>query len=659
MSILSSLLDGSTTLSKVIRPQQAKQHLRRVEELPELAWMMRSSKSRRAFSLMLEARKLSGQDKLHDAKKIYHQAIELDSTYYRLHSFLAMIYHRLGDYENAQNYWGKALSLRPNDVGSNLGLAETLAATGKLMEGIQKIDDLQQLFPKRGEILARRALFTERAQNLLLSAEYWRQAHGLETENPEFALGLARVLIKLGNRIEGKKILQNVKTLKPDHLPTQIEVGNGLLNLNFPSEAVKHFQSLARSHEQSVPVLNGLIRSVDSARPISEVLNWWKEFLEWDTLSKTYQSHTEQRPPPQMPTERKTRLLIVSYQNWNFMQEIVEGLAANEQFEVRTLEFGREIVTALEYLKANPAENSERLNQHKNNFPLDVELLEWADVVFCEWCVHGMVWLTRHLPSQTKLICRLHSFEAYGPWPLMVDWSRVDHLTFVADHIREYLDDSLNLSRFKNLTLSTVTPAHPVENFILEKNKDAAKTLGMMGYNNSNKNPLLALRILKQLTEADTEWKLRLVGHDWSGKVLTESEEKYRNEFYQFIEDHQLETHVIFDNWTYDVQDWLQKVGFMISASTREGTHEAIAQGMSSGAIPVVRKWPLSLRWKGAERRYPTALLFETPDEATQKILQISNEGSLSEKSKQFTEEAKQRFTPQVVVSQISEMIRE
>ena len=56
---------------------------------------------------------------------MYHQAIELDSTYYRLHSFLAMIYHRLGDYENAQNYWDKAISLRPNDIGSNLGLAET------------------------------------------------------------------------------------------------------------------------------------------------------------------------------------------------------------------------------------------------------------------------------------------------------------------------------------------------------------------------------------------------------------------------------------------------------------------------------------------------------------------------------------------------------
>ena len=659
MSILSSLLDGSTTLTKAIRPQQAKQHLRRVEELPELAWMMRSSKSRRAFSLMLEARKLSGQDKLHDAKKIYHQAIELDSTYYRLHSFLAMIYHRLGDYENAQNYWDKAISLRPNDIGSNLGLAETLAATGKLSEGIQKIDDLKQLFPKRGEVWARRALFTERTQDLSLSAEYWRQANGLETENPEFALGLARVLIKLGHREEGREILQSVKELKPDHLPTQIEVGNGLLSLDYPNEAVEHFQNLARNHEQSVPVLNGLIRSVDSARPISEVLEWWKEFLDWNTLATTYQSHAEQRATPKIPTERKTRLLIVSYQNWNFMQEIVEGLAANELYEVRTLEFGREIVTALEYLKANPAENQGRLNQHKNDFPLDVELLEWADVVFCEWCVHGMVWLTRHLPSQTKLICRLHSFEAYGPWPLLVDWSRVDHLTFVADHIKEYLDESLSLSQFKNLTLSTVTPAHPVEDFILEKHQDAAKSLGMMGYNNSNKNPLFALRILKKLTEADPEWKLRLVGHDWSGKALTESEEKYRDDFYQFIEDHQLTAHVIFDDWTYDVQNWLQNVGFMISASTREGTHEAIAQGMSSGAIPVVKKWPLSLRWKGAERRYPTALLFDTPDEAAQQILQISNEESLSEKSAQFTEEAKQRFTPEIVVSQISEIIRE
>ena len=108
MSLLDTILDLQSL-------NQAKRHLRRAEELPELAWMMRSADSRAAFKLVLEGKKRAAQDELPKAKQLYLEAIELEPLYFRAHSFLAMIHHRLREYEEAFVHWKAALELKPNE----------------------------------------------------------------------------------------------------------------------------------------------------------------------------------------------------------------------------------------------------------------------------------------------------------------------------------------------------------------------------------------------------------------------------------------------------------------------------------------------------------------------------------------------------------------
>ena len=66
--------------------------------------------------------------------------------------------------------------------------------------------------------------------------------------------------------------------------------------------------------------------------------------------------------------------------------------------------------------------------------------MEWGDICWFEWCDSVLVYAS-HLPAakNKKIICRLHSYEAFTNYPNNVDWSNVDKLIFVADHIRRYV----------------------------------------------------------------------------------------------------------------------------------------------------------------------------------------------------------------------------
>jgi tetratricopeptide (TPR) repeat protein len=319
----------------------------RSRELIELGWMMRSPTSRMALRLVFDAKKKAASDDLPAAKQLYLRAIELEPNYFRAHSFLAMIHHRLHEYDDAFSHWDFALAIKAKDIGSNLGKAESFFATDRLSEGTEIIDQLLALFPKHAEIFARRALFAERAQNIEASLVFWRRSSQLDPNNPEFALGLARVLIKLDQKLEGKGILDRLKKLRADHLSTQIEVGRGLLRLDYSSEAVEHFERLLWANPYEIPVLNGLINSVDAKLDVSQVLDWWRRYLNWDKIKSRYISHPV-RNPAEAKRPGKTKLLFVSYKNWNFMQDIVELMDADQDFEIRTLELNQEIVTALE-----------------------------------------------------------------------------------------------------------------------------------------------------------------------------------------------------------------------------------------------------------------------------------------------------------------------
>src|SRR5690606_36667652 len=132
-------------------------------------------------------------------------------------------------------------------------------------------------------------------------------------------------------------------------------------------------------------------------------------------------------------------------------------------------------------------------------------------------------------------------------------------------------------------------------------------TLGIVGYTQANKNARMALPILAALRTKDPRFRLKLLGKPFDRTLRNPSEIAYQKAFYEDLERLELEDAVSFDPFTHDVPAWFEDVGYILSTSHHEGTHEAVAQGMSSAAVPVVRRWPRSLIHRGAERRYPRA----------------------------------------------------
>jgi glycosyltransferase involved in cell wall biosynthesis len=65
----------------------------------------------------------------------------------------------------------------------------------------------------------------------------------------------------------------------------------------------------------------------------------------------------------------------------------------------------------------------------------------------------------------------------------------------------------------------------------------------------------------------------------------------------------------------------LRDAGFVLSASRREGFPVGPTEGAASGAVPVVRDWPMYADYAGAGGIFPAEWVVRTPEEAVERIL--------------------------------------
>ena len=82
-----------------------------------------------------------------------------------------------------------------------------------------------------------------------------------------------------------------------------------------------------------------------------------------------------------------------------------------------------------------------------------------------------------------------------------------------------------------------------------------------------------------------------------------------------------LQNAVVFDDAGPDVPAFLRRIGFVLSTSADESFHVSPAEGMGSGAVPVIR------HWEGAETIYDPHWIRETPSEMAAFIASLSDPG--------------------------------
>ena len=82
----------------------------------------------------------------------------------------------------------------------------------------------------------------------------------------------------------------------------------------------------------------------------------------------------------------------------------------------------------------------------------------WCDLCFLEWCNEMAIEMTQNMPTlaDKKVVVRLHSYEALSGHVQQINWSVVDSLLFVANHIRDIVLQQL--PGLKNMVNIQVVP---------------------------------------------------------------------------------------------------------------------------------------------------------------------------------------------------------
>lgn len=237
------------------------------------------------------------------------------------------------------------------------------------------------------------------------------------------------------------------------------------------------------------------------------------------------------------------------------------------------------------------------------------ERLAGADIVFADWCDPGALFASYLAPASARLIIRVHRVDATKAWAQLVDWSRVERVLLVSDHVRDFFAPQLAAPGEAMPTrLTVVNNIIDVERYRRPKLPGAERRIAMVGWGRRVKDPIFAVEILRELLRDDPSWRLHLIGRDFADSGLPPVAD-YLARFRELIADPALREAIVWVGFTGRLEEALDACGFALSTSTVEGWPVGVVEAAVSGCIPVIRDWP-QVATKGGAR----AIYAETPE---------------------------------------------
>ncbi len=248
------------------------------------------------------------------------------------------------------------------------------------------------------------------------------------------------------------------------------------------------------------------------------------------------------------------------------------------------------------------------------------ELLNGADIIFCEWCLGNLKWYSHNKRPDQKLFARFHAQERKLTYLEEANWSNIDQIIFVSEHMRRDAQRKFGFPADKSIVIPNLLND---EKFTpIRKSGDSPFTIGMIGIVPAAKRLDRAIDLLEELLKKDDRYCLRVKGKhplDYDWLLNREEEVSYYKKIYKRINSSPtLRYKVIFDPAGDDVNTWLSLVGFILSPSDAESFHLAVGEGMLSGCFPIV--W----NWDGADNIWPESSLVATVSDAAEKITKLS-----------------------------------
>lgn len=251
-------------------------------------------------------------------------------------------------------------------------------------------------------------------------------------------------------------------------------------------------------------------------------------------------------------------------------------------------------------------------------------LAEWADIVFCEWGLANAVWYSQNLAKDKRLIIRIHLQEINERarrFPPKINMENVNATIFVANHVKQ---KAIELFNWQNSGMHVITNYVNTERLNIPKLEESSKQIGIMGVVPMRKRMDRALKLLEKIRKLDSEFKLSIKGklpkdYPWMLSGRKDELSYYEKQFDDIENKTYLSNNVNFEGYTNTISEWYRKIGFVLSPSDFESFHYTIADGVASGALPLI--WP----WEGSKEIYPKEWIVKDTKDAAKCIIRYNN----------------------------------
>jgi glycosyltransferase involved in cell wall biosynthesis len=284
--------------------------------------------------------------------------------------------------------------------------------------------------------------------------------------------------------------------------------------------------------------------------------------------------------------------------------------------------------------------------------PQTEKLVDDAQSIFAEWARPNAVWLSERKRRDQVLVVRLHRYEIDAVFPREINIDNVDAVVYIAPQFGRRIRDELGWPSEK---LVYVPNFLDVDWLDRPKLPQARFVLGFVGLELIRKRFDLALDLLTEVRRHDPRFTMRVRSvMPWDNRYawLNPQERAHVGWWSARIErDPLLRNAVIFDPPGRDMGRWYRQVGFIVSTSDEEGCHSSVAEGMASGAVPVVRPWP------GAVEVYDTRWVHVGTLDAVRAILAGADASAWTAAAAEAKAEIRRTNAPDMVISAWSDLL--
>jgi hypothetical protein len=292
-----------------------------------------------------------------------------------------------------------------------------------------------------------------------------------------------------------------------------------------------------------------------------------------------------------------------------------------------------------------------RMLRHLRSLDLLVEEMRGHDVVFADWADVSSMWASHLAPRGVRLVLRLHGVDLFDPWLQLMDWRGVDAVVVASPGLAGLFSDLTAGSGAPQPRVAVPCLPH-LDAFRLPKTADAHLTLGMVGWGRPVKDPAFALDLL----ERDPRRRLVLIGPGFQASANVEVQ-RYAAEVMARIDGPHLRGRVTVVGQTDAVARHLREVGIILSCSWREGLHLGLVEGVASGAVPVVREWPLLADRRAASALYPRSWVVPDLHTADRRIAELSDPTLWAATADRAAAELRAQFEPQAAAARYRSIV--